>query len=399
MIQFSCTCGKQLAADEQYAGKSVKCPQCGNSVGIPGSNLGVQPQGNYGATPPGQHGTPQPPPGHAPQYPSQEPRRNRRRREDEYEDDYRLRRRRDLHETESTSGIAITSFVCGLLSFCIPFLAPLLAILFGFIGLASTGKGKQQGRTFAVVGLVLGFLLLAGHTISTIYMVIGIQTAAKQISKELKKSVKTAAKQMQTSNKLRQIGSAMNSYKSLQGNYPQSAIYDKTGKPLLSWRVQLLPQLGRKDLYDAFHLDEPWDSPHNKKLINQMPSVYQHPDKKRATPGKTYYQVFVTQPGPREGIFVNSPKSKVKLIDITDGTSTTITVVEANGAVTWTQPADIQFKEFGNLKGNLRRPVFGNFVSLLFADGMVRTVDYNRLNNSTLRDLVFRNDGNAVILP
>ena len=58
-----------------------------------------------------------------------------------------------------------------------------------------------------------------------------------------------------------------------QGRFPAAAI-SKDGKPLLSWRVALLPFLGEKGLYEQFHLDEPWDSPHNKLLLDQMPNVY-----------------------------------------------------------------------------------------------------------------------------
>ena len=65
---------------------------------------------------------------------------------------------------------------------------------------------------------------------------------------------------------------------------PAVASLDKAGKPLLSWRVHLLPLLGEKKLYKEFHLDEPWDSDHNKKLIAQMPEVFRglHPQAERA---------------------------------------------------------------------------------------------------------------------
>ncbi len=48
----------------------------------------------------------------------------------------------------------------------------------------------------------------------------------------------------------------------------------KDGKPLLSWRVAILPYLEQQALYDKFHLDEPWNSPHNRTLLNQMPEIY-----------------------------------------------------------------------------------------------------------------------------
>src|SRR5262245_13041155 len=66
---------------------------------------------------------------------------------------------------------------------------------------------------------------------------------------------------------LREIGKGLNRYAGKQGSYPAQAIYGKDGKPLLSWRVALLPSLEEQALYDQFHLDEPWDSEHNQKLI------------------------------------------------------------------------------------------------------------------------------------
>ena len=58
---------------------------------------------------------------------------------------------------------------------------------------------------------------------------------------------------------------------------PPAYLADKRGKPLLSWRVALLPYLGQQDLYERFHLDEPWDSPHNRQLIPLMPDTYRDP--------------------------------------------------------------------------------------------------------------------------
>lgn len=58
------------------------------------------------------------------------------------------------------------------------------------------------------------------------------------------------------------------------GCLPPPAIVDAKGKPLLSWRVMLLPYLGHRELFELFRLDEPWDSPHNKQLIPYMPFIY-----------------------------------------------------------------------------------------------------------------------------
>ena len=51
----------------------------------------------------------------------------------------------------------------------------------------------------------------------------------------------------------------MANYEIASGSFPGRAIFDKQGKPLLSWRVSVLPYMDRGDLYHQFRLDEPWD--------------------------------------------------------------------------------------------------------------------------------------------
>jgi hypothetical protein len=41
-----------------------------------------------------------------------------------------------------------------------------------------------------------------------------------------------------------------------------------------------LPYLNEKDLYEEFHLAEPWDSPHNLRLLERMPPPYGLPRNK-----------------------------------------------------------------------------------------------------------------------
>jgi hypothetical protein len=53
--------------------------------------------------------------------------------------------------------------------------------------------------------------------------------------------------------------------------YPKNV---KDGKPLYSWRVDLLPYIEEDRLYSQFKRDEPWDSEHNKKLLDKMPKIF-----------------------------------------------------------------------------------------------------------------------------
>jgi hypothetical protein len=163
---------------------------------------------------------------------------------------------------------------------------------------------------------------------------------------------------------LKQIGLAFHNYHDTYTFLPGHAIFDKnTGKPLLSWRVAILPFIEQDDLYRQFKLNEPWDSEHNIKLLDQMPDVYKSPHAKdKAT--TTYYQVFTGKETPFFG------QRGIRLTQIVDGTSNTFLVAEAAQAVPWTKPADMPFdgkKELPKLGG-----VFKIGFTVLFADGSVR---------------------------
>ncbi|MBQ7815447.1 MAG: DUF1559 domain-containing protein, partial [Thermoguttaceae bacterium] len=59
--------------------------------------------------------------------------------------------------------------------------------------------------------------------------------------------------------------------------FPALYSVDASGRPLHSWRVHLLPFLGKKaesELYSKIRLDEPWDSEYNRQFHAQTPAVY-----------------------------------------------------------------------------------------------------------------------------
>jgi RNA polymerase sigma factor (sigma-70 family) len=84
------------------------------------------------------------------------------------------------------------------------------------------------------------------------------------------------AQRARSMNNLKQILLAMHNYHDANGNMPHD-ITDKDGKPMLSWRVAILPYIEQDNLFKQFKLDEPWDSDHNKKLLALMPSTYRTP--------------------------------------------------------------------------------------------------------------------------
>jgi hypothetical protein len=134
---------------------------------------------------------------------------------------------------------------------------------------------------------------------------------------------------------LKLIALAWHNYESTYGYFPSNET-SKDGKVLLSWRVQILPYLEEEKLYEQFKLDEPWDSAHNKKLIDRMPKIYA-PIRAKSDDGMTFYQAFTGKHG------LLKAGNKLTIATITDGTSNTLMCVEAAKPVIWTKPDDLVF--------------------------------------------------------
>jgi hypothetical protein len=181
------------------------------------------------------------------------------------------------------------------------------------------------------------------------------------------KRIANAAQRAISMNHLKQIVLAMHNYLDVNGHFPHD-IADKDGRILLSWRVAILPYIEQEKLYKEFKLDEPWDSANNKKLLAKMPALYRVGFEQQGTT-KTYYQGFA---GPKT---VFEPGEKIKILDITDGTSNTIAVVEAGPPVEWSKPADIPYDPKKPLAG-MGGP-FTNVLIAATADGAAHTFSRN----------------------
>jgi hypothetical protein len=232
----------------------------------------------------------------------------------------------------------------------------------------------------AIAGLVLG----AASSVLCVPVSIALMVPAIQ-------KVREAAASVQSMNNLKMIGVAMHNYHDLRKHLPQAAIFGPNGEPLLSWRVAILPEMEHQFLYDQFHLNEPWDSPHNIRLLEQMPVFYKDP----RSPEKgtmTHYQAFVARdsrsPGPA---FRLDRQFQVPLARMPDGTSNTVLIAEATRAVPWTKPEDLPFPWPGGM------PELGVTASkdfnVLMGDGAVVRRNLNRLNPETLRLAVTMDDG------
>jgi len=258
---------------------------------------------------------------------------------------------------------------------------------------------KKKSGTGLIIGLLVGaFVLCCGGGGAAIYFFVrGVKKGVAQVQE----AVQEAQDMQQSQNNLRQIGVAAHEYEANGGSFPNNsyAADGKQSRPLLSWRVHLLPYVNQQALYNQFKLDEPWDSPNNKPLLDRMPEVYATQEaRKRAGAGRTYYRGF-SHPG---AIFEKpqapgAPVPKISIPMVTDGVSNTVLVVEAGEPVEWTKPDDIDWSP------GRPRPALGysgqirpTFLALM-ADGQVKQLRKD-LPDETLRLLITRNDGQKIPL-
>jgi Protein of unknown function (DUF1559) len=175
--------------------------------------------------------------------------------------------------------------------------------------------------------------------------------------------IRESTARLQSANNLKQIALALHNYHDTYGTFPAAAVVDKKGKPLLSWRVMILPYIEEDNLYKQFHLDEPWDSEHNKQFIDKMPKTLALPNM-MSKPGHTHYRVFVGNGALFDWI------QGYTIADISDGTSNTWMVVEAEEGVPWSKPDELEFDPKKDLP-KLGK-AFKNGFHVAYADGSVR---------------------------
>lgn len=207
-------------------------------------------------------------------------------------------------------------------------------------------------------------------------------------------ATRESANRTTSRNNLMQIGLALYIYADVNGNsLPAVGSPHRRDGSGLSWRVQLLPYLEQEALYRQFHLNEPWDSPHNRTLIEHMPLVFKSP----IFQGDDYKTIYLAVVG-LAAESANGARTvfqrdlPTKFSDFRDEFATTIMVVEVDvdQAVIWTQPSDWEL--------SLTHPRHGlgqnwpHVFWALYGDGHVELVG-EEIDNETLKGLMLINDG------
>jgi hypothetical protein len=181
-----------------------------------------------------------------------------------------------------------------------------------------------------------------------------------------------AARRNASMNNMKNIMLAIHNSSDREKQFPPDDIRDATGKPLLSWRVHILPYLEEQALYEQFHLDEPWDSEHNKTLIEKMPKYFLEPSS-----GLTQDQGLTHYLGVKgEAFSFASEPRKQYFPSFRDGTSYTIMILQVNDdrATPWTKPDDWEWDEKNPLAGLVPTIHPGAFLAA-FADGHVQAIN------------------------
>ncbi len=275
------------------------------------------------------------------------------------------------------STLALTSLLLGISSLCLCVFTGLPAIICGGISLASISRsgGRLTGGILAVFGLILGLIGTCGSTGGFGYL--GYSAYQYYEAERL------------TRTNLRQIGMALHNYHDNYNHFPPAATVTRDGKPGLSWRVLILPYIEQDVLYKQFKLDEPWDSPNNRPLLDRMPAIYAS-GRKQSGQTTTRFRVFV---GPGAAFERNV---HTRMIEMIDGTSNTIMVVEAADAVPWTKPDELDFPVMAQMTKLGRSP--GAPVLVLMGDGSVRVLS-RATGDPVLRAMLTRNGGEVVPFP
>lgn len=178
---------------------------------------------------------------------------------------------------------------------------------------------------------------------------------------------------------LEAIHYALRQYHAEYGSLPPAAQKNDRNLPVNSWRVHLLPWLGRRNHNLRYKLDEPWFSEWNRQFVSLMPArspqfgpgVFESWNEDYR-PGQQTRFLAVTGPGtpwPDEGT--------IRLSDIPQPARTVLLLEVPDSQIHWMEPYDLPLSEL-----YITGPVHA-----LFADGNVRLLNPDESRNTELRVL------------
>lgn len=211
---------------------------------------------------------------------------------------------------------------------------------------------------------------------------------------------RTPSRRTVCANHIRNIGISLVNYVNAHGGkFPAATIKDKNGKPMHNWRALILANLDRPDLERAYKLDEPWDSPTNRKLWgwgNHLAADFHCPSDPAISYEDAYCSyLLVTGPGT---LFPGD--KEVHVDDVKDGLENTILLVEVvDSKQRWFEPGDLSFDEalrgINSKEGRCISSFHPGGAYVVFADGHLRFVS-DKLSTETLKALLTIDGGETI---
>jgi type II secretory pathway pseudopilin PulG len=226
---------------------------------------------------------------------------------------------------------------------------------------------KTSNATGLALLLILGGLVFFATVGGLIYVVVVPQVARQRQN----------AVHQRTRLRLAKIGQALQMYSQSHGSYPPAITYDAAGKPMHSWRVLILPELGYPELHARYDFTQPWDSPVNSAIGYEMPVEYASATDPTARSQNESSFYVITGKG---SAFPDSGTTRLE--DIRDGTRDTVLVAETPAyGFSWLEPRDIRL---ARLESRVNGSPGQSFASesplgpqVLTADGEVRTLRFD----------------------
>ena len=191
-----------------------------------------------------------------------------------------------------------------------------------------------------------------------------------------------SSRQVYCRNTLQQIGLALHNYHQQCHQFPYPYTVDKDGRPLHSWRVTLLPFLENNDLAHKLKQDEPWDSPHNRSLVDSDRAweKFHCPSDEKEDETTRYETSYVMVVDRHSGLRGSKNSHDIQT---EDNSCDKIIVIEVcDSGIHWAEPRDLYLDEVSlHINDKHRKGIASNHVGgafVLFGDGRVEF-----LNDST----------------
>jgi hypothetical protein len=246
---------------------------------------------------------------------------------------------------------------------------------------------------FALVGGLAIYLRVFRSLASIVCLVVGVPCLMCLLALPAFVEVERMGRQSAAClNRAQQIALALQEYHKANGCFPPAYIADKTGKPMHSWRVLLLPYLEENALYQQYNFNEPWNGPNNKQLFSSRPLIYACPrDPNAFAPGASQASYFAVV-GPNAAWTGDKPR---KMADLSGEASNTIMIVEAaNTSIPWSEPKDLLPDVLGlsgsnaSALGPSSNHGAGSQVTVAMADGNTRWLTPRDLSRERLRKIL-----------